>query len=314
MDAPTLGKPCVCYQQPDPEYRKAEGLSQSMMKELLRSPAHFRARYGPDADPFFPTAAMQVGSAVHARVLEPEIFDSQFCSREDYAGEPTISELQALLTTQGIEFKKAAKKAELLALAYPEGVPSDKRTAFGSDDWRAVMGVADALRTHDIAGMWFCPSQKRYRQHNEVSLYSKDHRGHVLKARLDRIQIEGNRLLILDLKTTDDATASAFQRKVVNLNYDLQAAWYSKLAAEAFPDLKVEFVFVAVERKAPHGIRVFRASDSVIQSGLRKMDRTLDRFSESQAINYWPSYDPVITDLAMPTWAATLEDEECLEF
>lgn len=284
------------------------------MKEMLRSPAHYMARYGPEAEPFIATTSMLMGTAVHARVLEPEVFDAQFCSRDQYKGEPTVAELQEYLATEAIEFKKSAKKAELLALAFPDGVPQDRRTPFGLDDWRNIMGMANALRTHDLAGMWFCPSQKDYRKHNEVSIYSKAKTGQLLKARLDRLQFGHNRIQILDLKTTDNASTHEFQRKVSALNYDLQAAWYSRLTEEAFPGFEVEFLFVAVERNRPHGIRVFRPSESLIANGQRKMDSTLEKFGQCSAINLWDGYSPEVSDLELPGWAMMEEQRSCLEF
>lgn len=313
MDAPDPGRPLIAWQQPDPDYRKAEGLSQSAMKEVLRSPAHYRARYGPDAEPFFPTPAMQVGTAVHALLLEPEEFERKYCSRADYQGEPTVAELQERLTADAVEFKKSAKKAELLALAYPDGLPTDSRTALGSEEWRTVHGVAEALRSHDLAGAWFDDTQPDYRKHNEVSIYAQGPTGQTLKARLDRIQDGGDRMLILDLKTTDCADPSSFARKLVGLNYDLQAAWYSRLAGEAFPDCRADFLFVAVERKPPYAVQVYRADESVITSGLRKMDRAISRYSECVALDYWPSYDPEVLPISMPRWA-TMPEESCLEF
>lgn len=313
MDAPAPGQPLIIWRQPDPDYRKAEGLSQSHMTELLRSPAHYRARYGPDAEPFFPTPAMQVGTAVHAFLLEPEEFERQFCSRADYQGEPTVAELQEKLAADGVAFKKSAKKSELLELAYPDGLPTDRRTPLGPEEWRTVHGVGQALRSHDITGAWFDDGQPDYRKHNEVSIYAQGPWGHTLKARLDRLQDGGDRLLILDLKTTDSAEPSSFARKMVGLAYDLQAAWYQKLAAEAFPGRPVDFLFVAVERKPPYAVQVFKADESVIASGLRKMDRALARYSECVALDYWPSYDPEVLQLSMPAWA-TMREEPCLEF
>lgn len=314
MDAPAPGQPLIAWRQPDPDYRKAAGVSQSQMTELLRSPAHFRARYGPDAKPFHATPAMLVGTAVHALVLEPEVFERQFCSRADYQGEPTIAELQEKLTDDGVAFKKTAKKSELLQLAYPEGVPSDRRTALSAEDWETVNGVGQALRSHDITGAWFDDSQADYRKHNEVSIYAHGPHEHLLKARLDRLQGDGDRLLILDLKTTDSAEPSSFARKMVGLSYDLQAAWYQRLGQEAFPDRPVEFLFVAVERKPPYAVQVYQADESVIASGLRKMDRALSRYRDCLALNYWPAYEPTIRSLAMPGWATMPEEEQCPEF
>ena len=47
-----------------------------------------------------------------------------------------------------------------------------------------------------------------------------------------------------------------FQRKVHALSYDLQAHWYSRLTAEAFPGYAVEFIFVVVEKRRPQDGRL----------------------------------------------------------
>ena len=69
-------------------------------------------------------------------------------------------------------------------------------------------------RTHDIAGKWFDPGRANYGKANE-SLYvepSEESFG-LRKGRLDRLERTSSGWMILDLKTTDDASASAFQRK-----------------------------------------------------------------------------------------------------
>ena len=302
----------IAYGMPDPDYRKHEGISQSSMKELLISPAHFLARYGPQAEPFFPTAAMIQGTAVHARVLEPEIFDNLFYDRSKKPKEKTVAELKEMLDESQIEYPKTAKKAELELLLWPEGKKKDNRTSLDPEIFRQVHGAADALRAHDITGLWFDPGAPDYRKFNEVSVFAKNHAGQILKGRFDRLKVEEDRVLILDLKTTQDASFKSFQRSVANLSYDLQAAWYSWLAKQAFPNKRVEFYFCALEKRAPYGINVFRASEALLMSGERKMAKALDLLAQCQALDYWPSYDPIIHDLALPSWA--VEKEEFSEF
>jgi hypothetical protein len=132
----------IRFKQPDFAYRKAEGVSQSELKEVLRSPAHWLARYGPDAAPTFPSNAMIIGTALHCKLLEPELFDSEFVDRSTLDKELTITQLKAALDDEGIEYKKTAKKPELEALLYPEGKPVDKRTSLSGDDFAIVNGMA----------------------------------------------------------------------------------------------------------------------------------------------------------------------------
>ena len=303
MSQPSLDAPVVQYRLPDRKYREAFGISQSEMKELLLSPAHYLARYGPDASPFFPTPAMVQGTAIHCRALEPEVFASQYCPKSEAASPPTVADIRALLDERGVKYPKSAVKQDLLDLAFPDGVPEEKRTVLSDEDYQHVVAAAEALRTNEITGMWFSPGQRHYRKYNEVSIYIKNYLGQIQKGRIDRLQIESDRILILDLKTTQVSRHAEFQRVACNLNYDLQAAWYTELVRQAFPDRPVEFLFVALERKPPYGICVYRASDSLLASGSQKMQRALDLYAQCQALDYWPAYDPVIQELELPYWS-----------
>lgn len=309
--AATLTTPEISYRQPDFIYRQADGISQSQATEILKSAAHYQARYGPGAPAFIPTPNMLVGSATHTGLLEPDDFASQWSAKSDHKSDFTIQELKDLLSEAGVEFKKSAPKAELMALAFPDGVPVDKRTKLADKDFESVLGMVNALRSHDLAGAWFDASQPQYRDHNEVSIRVRHPGGQLIKGRLDRVHFDGDRLLILDLKTTDDV-GPGFRRKLVGLSYDLQAAWYLALAQQAWPEHNAEFVFCCVERSQPHGVKLYKAGASVIESGRRKMDRALELFSKCQAVDYWPGYSPEVEELEMPGWAEQLQEEEAL--
>lgn len=301
--------PRVAYGQTDPDYRRTEGLSQSAMKELLVSPAHYLASYGPNAEPRFASAAMIWGSALHCKVLEPEKYDNVYFDRSSKPKEKTVAELKEMASEMGLEFKSTIKKPDLEALIWPEGKKKDNRISLDAKDYDNVNRAAEALRTHDITGEWFCPGQEDYRTNNEVSLYVKNELGQILKGRYDRLHLTDDKVTILDLKTTQSAQLKDFQKSVANFSYDLQAAWYSSLAERCWPGREVEFLFVAIEKKAPFGISVFRASPGLLHNGRKKMAKALDLFAQSQALDYWPSYDPIVHDLDLPGWAITRDTD-----
>lgn len=293
----------IFYEQPDWVYRQGEGLSQSEAKEVLKSPAHWMARYGPGAEKQPPTPAMLLGTATHARLLEPGIFEQQFAAKSDTL-DHTIAQLKELLDKAGTEYKKSAKKAELEALAFPDGKPEDKRTKLSDNDFAKALGMADAILNHPVAGPWFNPELEGFRKFNEVSIRTQHVNGLLLKGRLDRVHREGDHISILDLKTTADVSPRGFARQLVDRAYDLQVAWYLHLAEQAWPDCTVDFTFVCVENGGkPHGVQIYRATPSVVQSGRRKMHHALDLYAQCKATEYWPGYDPKIIDLEMPSWA-----------
>ena len=293
----------IFFEQPDWVYRQGDGLSQSEAKEVLKSPAHWMARYGPGAEKQPTTPAMLLGTATHARLLEPETFDQQFAAKSD-TQDHTIAELKQLLDDAGTEYKKTAKKADLESLAFPDGKPEDKRTKLSDNDYAKALGMAEAILGHPVAGPWFNPDLKDFRKYNEVGIRLQHVNGLLLKGRLDRVHRDGNHVTILDLKTTADVSPRGFARQLVDRGYDLQVAWYTHLAEQAWPDSIVEFVFVCVENSGkPHGVQVYKATPSVVHSGRLKMHHALDLYAQCQATEYWPGYEPRIIDLEMPTWA-----------
>ena len=296
----------IRFNQPDFLYRKHDNISQSELKEVLRSPAHYLARYGPDADPNFPSIAMMIGTALHAKVLEPEAFGGMFYDRAEKPKDLTVAEIRQALDEEGIEYKKTSKKPELESLLYPDGKPVDKRTSLSTEDFKIVCGMADALRTHDVAGTWFDPGRTNYRRANELSIYiDEDHSGLGLpiKGRIDRLEKTSTGWVILDLKSTDDASPDAFMKKAYNLNYHLQSAYYTNLLARAFNTDQVSFIFCAVERKRPHGIQLYKASDEMLNFGHKKMMQSATTLRDCIASDTWPGYESDIRSIGLPGWA-----------
>lgn len=73
--------------------------------------------------------------------------------------------------------------------------------------------------------------------------------GEGCKCRLDSFLRKGDKLIIVDYKTTENAETEAFTRSAVQYGYDLQAAMYSE-GVKANYNTDPIFVFV-VQRKSP---------------------------------------------------------------
>ena len=74
--------------------------------------------------------------------------------------------------------------------------------------------------------------------------------------------------LIVDLKTTMDASPDAFARTAANFNYPLQAAYYVdglQAAGIASPDAVTSFVFLVVEKTPPYGVAVYTLPEDAIE-------------------------------------------------
>ncbi|MFZ9326279.1 MAG: PD-(D/E)XK nuclease-like domain-containing protein [Polynucleobacter sp.] len=274
---PHAGMSAISYQQSDASYRADPGQAQSYVKHILKSPAHYKAALGRK---FSPTLSMQIGSALHCLVLEgEEQFNRDFILKPD-----DIS----LTTVKGKEWRAENKGKTILS----------KTDQFAS--WDAVHGMADSLRRLE----WFNPNQKDYRKFNELSLYWEADELDC-KCRLDRLILEDDKAIILDLKTTDSVDSKDFLKKVIgSMNYLFQAAWYVEGTQAAFK-VPASFVFVGIERTAPYATKVFEISEEMIWEGLQQTTAARQLLVECQRGRHWepPAIEHEV--LTLPPWFAS---------
>lgn len=264
----------VCYNQSDPAYRKEIGENQSSLKHILLSPSHYQAA---KKRRFTPTIFMEMGSALHCKVLEgDEEFENRFVLKPHDL---------SLATVAGKAWKAEQKNKTIIS-------DNDKDAA-----WTSIHGMTNALRQLE----WFHWDQPEYRKYNEVSIYW-DVDNIPCKARLDRVVVQEDSVLVLDLKTTDSVEPSVFNKKVVGgLNYIFQAAWYAE-AAEQIYKKPAKFIFIGVERARPWSLGIFEVSQEMMEEGKAQIHKARQILNECYRTRSWP--EPEITEnvLELPPW------------
>lgn len=253
----------------DVYHSKKNIINASAIKAVLRSPMHYRASL---TEPNDPTPAMRFGTLVHTALLEPAVFMQSF----------RISPKFDMRTTKGKEDSAAWNKD------LPDGAiivstdEADKLTAMIKT--LTENKIVPALLSEGVA---------------EHSLYySRD--GVECKARPDYLREDG---MVIDLKTTSDASKSGFSRSIVNFGYDVQAAWYLDACTRVFGGKWDTFVFVAVETSPPYAIGVYVADDSVLERGRKRSERALKTLIECREKDIWPGYQTEAENISIPNWA-----------
>ena len=268
----------VCYFQADPEYRRQPGENQSSLKSILVSPAHYLAA---KKRRFTASPVMAIGTATHCKVLEgEETFSASFIQKPDNI---------KLTSKEGRDWKEANKKKTILS---NDGMYRQ---------WDCVMGMSERLRELE----WFNPDQEDYRKYNEVSIYW-DYDDIRCKARLDRVLVLEDEVIVVDLKTTDSVNVDKFQSKLVDLGYDFQAGWYAA-AAEAVYGKPARFIFVAVERNAPYTVDMFEVPDFMLEEAKRKNDLAMSILKECKRTGEYPAPQPSLKKLDYPRWYNPVE-------
>jgi PDDEXK-like domain of unknown function (DUF3799) len=245
--------------------------SNSSLKPALRSIAHFiYNKEAPKIDkPYF-----NLGSAIHAAILEPVRFQNDYVISPVYNGR-TKSGKQA--------------KSEFLAENLGKFIITD-------DDMDIINGIAENIAYHDDA-MHLLKAGK-----SEVSYFWQDPVTDILmRARADSESCYAT----LDIKSTDDASAKGFVKSCAKFSYDMQAYIYTEARSQVMGETK-QFVFLAVEKKAPYTIGLYAASNEMLASGLIQYREALRRVAEYRAKpNARTGYqsDGKIQELEWPTWA-----------
>jgi exodeoxyribonuclease VIII len=208
----------------------------------------------------------------------------------------TIPELAARLRAEGVSLKLWDEaKAEWLA-------NNGQRTVLEPEEWDQLMNMRDAVMAHPIARALLTGRPGKAEQ----SVYWVDQATGVLcRCRPDFWRDDN---LIVDLKTTEDASPEGFAKSIANWSYDTQAAFYADgvLAATGKP-LRA-FVFLAVEKSArvvegqPLGVAVYQLDEAGTELGRAKYREDLGVYAQCVKSNVWPCYGDKLQTISLPQW------------
>ena len=123
--------------------------------------------------------------------------------------------------------------------------------------------------------------------------------GALIKCRAD-YRFDGG--MVIDVKSTEDASQSGFGKSAQNYSYDVQAAWYCDILTAHYGTLPTHFVFIAVEKTYPHAIGIYYVEPDVLAAGRVEARKRLDRIITWKTEGTWPDYGVEPKPLVLPTW------------
>lgn len=257
------------------QYHSGPGISKSHLDQIASgSLRHYWHKYlNPNREPTEPTPALVLGSAIHAAILEPDLFLTQ------YVGNP------------GIERRSNAGKAEYAAfLAENAG-----KTILTDDQMQAALAVRDAVHLHPVASGLLRDGKA------EQSVYAIDNEtGELIKCRIDWLPNSG--AMIVDVKTTEDASPAGFGKSAANYRYPLQTAWYHDVLDQSVGEHPPHWVFLAVEKTPPYAVGIYFTDPADVERARIAGRRDFLRLVEAKRANYWPDWGVEAMPLQLPTW------------
>ena len=127
---------------------------------------------------------------------------------------------------------------------------------------------------------------------------------------LSQVGLETKRFnpLIIDLKTTIDASPKGFQRSVANYRYYVQASHYLDVVEMVTGTRPQAFLFVVVEKQRPFSPAVYMAAQAMIDLGKQHAREDLNRIAQWIAIDKFPGYSERVEEISLPKWMLPKED------
>ena len=282
---PTI--PAAQYHQ-----RRVDVASASGLKQMLRSPAHFKHwATHPEDDKTSP--ALTFGRALHAAILEPDVFLRTYAVVEAGAPKyPTAAQWNA---------KKSNPESEAAKAWWKEWEANNAgRIRLSLDDYDRAQRMADSARSHPVAAGLVVGGDREitFRWVDEAT-------GLQCQSRAD-LYARGE--FLMDVKSCRDASAEGFARAVAGYHYDLQAAHYVE-GVRACGDSIRWFVFLAIESEAPYVCQPFVLDAKAEERGWNLRQRAITRQAECLRTGRWPGYSEQLGEVHLPTFAFyNLED------
>lgn len=255
-------------------------VSKSALDLLNRSPAHYKAWL--DGLEQEQTEALEFGGAFHIALLEPDRFAS------DVVVMPSFDEFRDKAGRLSTKEGKAAKAAWELA--------NKGKSVVEESDRELMRAMVSAVHAHPLASKMVRNGEP------EVTVRWRDaETGLQCKARAD-YYVRARRMVV-DVKTSFDASSDAFRKSVANYRYHVQDALYRAGFAAAGEPID-HFVFVVVEKRPPHAVAIYTLDSDAIQRGHAHATSGMQRLAECIRNDEWPGYPVTIQTLELPPWAA----------
>lgn len=265
--------PSIRLGVPWEEYRALPGVTITRLKELARSPKHYRYRLDHPKQ----SGAMTLGTAAHVATLEPHRFERDFVVWGREEGENV----------------RRGKVWEAFAERHKD------RSILTVEEHRSACAIRDAVRAHPPAAKYL------ERGEAEVTMRWIARGGSMCKGRIDWLTIDPDAggPVILGLKTARDASPDAFGKQAARLGYVSQWSFYADAYAEITGGEVPRVVEIVVESTPPHDVAVYFVPDDVLDQGrddYSKFLATLDRCEER---GEWPGAVEAEAPVVLPRWA-----------
>lgn len=297
------------YSIPFEQYEGIPAASKHLLDALSISPLHAWSWFlNPERTKAKETPAKVLGNAIHVSILEPERFEKEYVREPDKKDYPhcldTLPDYKTACRAFGLavsgtkdELKERLQQQQGFQ---PESFwdyiyykTTEGKKVLSESDWRITKAITSRVRKHPAASELL-----KYGQAEQSIFWTDPDTGVKCKGRLDWIS-SPIKPLILDLKSTTDASPEGFQRSITKYRYYVQAAMYID-GIKIITGNESDFVFAAWEKHAPYASALYYATPEMIEAGRLEYKRLLKIYARCLESDTWSGYSQDILPIDLP--------------
>jgi exodeoxyribonuclease VIII len=258
------------------KYHESPGVSKSHLDIIAaESHKHYWQRYiNPQRPLVEQTDALRVGNAIHAAILQPDLFTSQYaakpeCDRRTKEGKSVYANF---LSTLG------------------------NREEIGPKEYDWCIQMRDAVHAHRIARGLLTKGTA------EHSFFCHEREtGELIKCRADYFHDDGD--TVVDLKSTINAAPFEFGRDATKYRYDVAPPWYFDVIHGVTGQRPRNWVWLAVEKEPPYAIGIYYAQKQDITRARDTARRNFLEILRARQLATWEDYGAEVRPLELMPWA-----------
>jgi|WetSurMetagenome_2_1015567.scaffolds.fasta_scaffold35811_2 hypothetical protein len=284
-------------------HSKKEYIGASGLKRIKQSPLHFKE------EEVKLTEALKFGTNFHEYILEPEdsAYNQYFLNPKEFEDKYFLfdeTDILGILKSEGSQKPRATNK-------YKDWKAEQEEIAKGRiwlelSVMKRIEAMNNRLMSHKYVKSLLSNGEAEKSIYTEIEIFT----GQKIKVKIRPDYKKDNKRIIVDLKSTVDASIDEFTKRSANLNYHIQAALYSDII-EAVEGKKMawSFFFIAQEKVSPYAFNIFEASPQFIAQGRYEYEALLMLWQWCVENNKWPGYQCFtenrfgINMLNLPHWA-----------
>jgi len=242
------------------------------------------------------TEAMLFGSAYHCFVLEPDKFEKEYYVFDD-------SVVCGALIAKGAKSPRATNDYK----TWKEGEMNfaDGKILIEKSDYDRLKAMKDRLFSHSYAKMLLSNGVPEVGYSGTIETIAG-----TINVKLKPDYIKSIKHIIVDLKTTKDASLDGFTREAAERDYHIQAAFYSDMVEMMAGDNRQQtFIFIAQEKVSPYAFNLFECVPQFIGQGRYEYEMLLQLYKYCIDNNKWPGYQCFcpnrygLMELSLPKYA-----------